>query len=294
MKNLLILLPTFLICSLSIFSQEMVSLPMNEVEGVTWPNPEKEYFSEAWDTKVVTNVAKPTMQVFRPSQETNTGTSVIIAPGGGLYGLSIDSEGNDVAKWLNKKGITAFVLRYRLVPTGDDGTAEIGEVWKNNPEEMYRKVAQVIPYSIEDGLNAISHVRKNALKYDINPKKIGFMGFSAGGAVTMGVGYNYEKNNRPDFLAPIYPWTDVMSVQKPKPDVPPMLIICASDDPIGLAKGATELYLSMFEASKPVGLHMYTKGGHGFGMRKNGLPSDKWIERFYEWAIAQGLTQSTM
>ena len=78
------------------------------------------------------------------------------------------------------------------------------------------EVAKVIPFSIQDGLNAIKYVRDNASEFGVDPQKIGFMGFSAGGAVTMGVGYNYTKANRPDFLVPVYPWTDAMAVQEPK------------------------------------------------------------------------------
>ncbi|NKI32901.1 alpha/beta hydrolase [Croceivirga thetidis] len=286
-----IYLLTLLLC-VNIFAQEIVELPEEHTGEIFWPNSEKEYFSKIWQTEVVTNVSKPTMEVFRPTPDNNNGTSVIIAPGGGLYALSIESEGNMVAKWLNEKGITAFVLKYHLVPTGDDGVADISKLAMENPEEIREKVTMVMPYSIQDGLNAIKHVRKNANEYGVNPNRIGFMGFSAGGAVTMGIGYNYTESTRPDFLVPVYFWTDAMPVQPPKPDMPPMVIICATDDPLGLAKGSIDLYTSMLEAKKPVALHMYAKGGHGFGMRPQGLPSDTWIERFYEWSVSQGLVQN--
>ncbi|GMN07229.1 alpha/beta hydrolase [Croceitalea sp. MTPC5] len=289
MKNLYI--PFFLFLATVVASQEIVTLPNESIDGVSWKNPEKEYYSDIWKTQVVTNVSEPTMQVFRPSAENNTGTAVIVAPGGGLFAHSINSEGNDVAKWLIEKGITAFVLKYRLVPTGEDGVADISQLAETNPQKIGERVATVLPHSIQDGLNAILHVRENAQMYAIDPNKIGFMGFSAGGAVTMGIAYNYKKTSRPDFLVPVYPWTDVMPIQKPKIDSPPMLIVCASDDPLGLAKGSVELYTSMLGANKSIGLHMYSKGGHGFGMRKNGLPSDSWISRFYDWALAEGLTQ---
>ncbi len=220
----------------------------------------------------------------------NTGTSVIIAPGGGLFALSIESEGIQVAKWLAKKGITAFVLRYRLIPTGEDGVTEISEIWQKNVNKVYQEVDKVIPYSIDDGLQAINYVRSNAKKLNVDPERIGFMGFSAGGAVTMGVAYGYSKENRPDFLVPVYAWTDVMPIQIPKNDAPPMIIICASDDPLGLAKGSIQIYNSWLEAKLNVALHMYSKGGHGFGMRKQGFPSDSWIERFYDWSVIEGLT----
>ena len=270
---------------LTVKSQEIVKLPFETNGETVWIGDEKEYFSNIWQTQVVTNVSVPSMQVFKADNP--NGTSVIVAPGGGLYALSINSEGNDVAKWLNSKGITAFVLKYRLVPTGEDGTKEAMEVG----EEIGNHVAPILPLSISDGLMALSHVRTNADIYGIDPNKIGFMGFSAGGAVTMGVAFNYTKENRPDFIVPVYPWTTVMGVYEVPVDAPPMLVICASDDPLGLAQGSIELYSNWLKNSKTVGLHMYSKGGHGFGMKKQDLPSDSWIMRFYEWSVAEGLTK---
>ncbi|MFD2585792.1 alpha/beta hydrolase [Croceitalea marina] len=271
-------------------AQEIIKLPIKGDENVTWEYPEREYFSEIWQNQVVTNVSQPTMQVFQPSLEKNTGTAVIVAPGGGLFAHSINSEGNDVGEWLAERGITTFVLKYRLVPTGKDGVAEISNLAATNPNKIGEEVAKVLPLSIQDGLNAIAHVRKNSSDYGINPSKIGFMGFSAGGAVTMGVGYNYSKENRPDFLVPIYPWTRVIEVKQPKTDAPPTLIICATDDPLDLAEGSIALYESLRKSEKSVALHMYSKGGHGFGMKKQDLPSDQWIQRFYEWSIAEEIT----
>lgn len=278
--------------SMSVFNlviaQEIIQVPHEKAEGTTWEGDEKAYYSKLWQTDVITNVSVPTMEVFRP--ENPNGTAVIIAPGGGLYALSITSEGNAVAKWLNAKGITAFVLKYRLVPTGEDGVQEITTEGATNPAKIGERVTPVLPYSYADGLSAIAYVRTNAESLNVNPKKIGFMGFSAGGAVTMGVVYNYIKENRPDFLVPVYPWTLVMPVQEVPADAPPMFVVCASDDPLGLAPGSVELYSSWLKAGKSAGLQMYAKGGHGFGMKEQGLPSDQWISRFYEWAVAQGIT----
>lgn len=271
----------------SIYAQNMIPIPHETSENTTWVGEEKEYFSDIWQTPVVTNVSVPTMELFQP--ENPNGVSVIIAPGGGLYALSIESEGTAVAKWLNKKGITAFVLKYRLVPTGEDGVKEISEEGATNPQRIGQRVAPVMPLSIADGLSAITYVRSNASNLKLDPNKIGFMGFSAGGAVTMGVTYNYGKANRPDFIVPVYPWTTVLPVQPAPKNAPPMLVICASDDPLGLASGSVELYSSWLKIQKPVGLHMYAKGGHGFGMKKQDLPSDGWIQLFYDWAVAENI-----
>ena len=280
------ILPCFLLTT----AQEKINLPFQNPENNKWTGGEKQYFSKIWETEVITNVSVPTITIYKADPKLNTGTSVIIAPGGALYALSIESEGIQVAKWLAKKGINAFVLKYRLVPTGEDGVAEISELSQKNPEKVGDEVAKVIPYSIADGLEAINYVRLNAEQLSVDPNKIGFMGFSAGGAVTMGVAYGYSKENRPDFLVPVYAWTDAVPVQIPKTDAPPMIIICASDDPLGLAKGSIQLYNSWQDANLNVALHMYSKGGHGFGMRKQGLPSDSWIERFYDWSVIEGLT----
>ena len=287
MKKSLIALFCFLQIGI-IHSQEIIELPYEENVQIKWTGGEKDYFSKIWQTQVVTNVSIPTMQVFKPEAAKSNGTAVIIAPGGGLYALSINSEGNDVAKWLNEKGITAFVLKYRLVPTGEDGVQEAMQVG----EKILENVAPVLPLSVEDGMAAVSYVRKNSESLGINPQKIGFMGFSAGGAVTMGVGYNYSKESRPDFLVPVYPWTSAMPVKECRSDAPPMLIICATDDPLGLAGGSIELYSSYLKKEKNIALHMYSKGGHGFGMRKQGFPSDSWISRFYDWALAEGFTET--
>ncbi|MEZ5070695.1 MAG: alpha/beta hydrolase [Bacteroidales bacterium] len=267
------------------------TIPLNHTPtpGITYSTPERTFYSTPWATTVVTNVSEPTITVYEPSVDKRTGTAVVIAPGGGLYGLSINSEGRDVAQWLVAHGVTAFVLKYRLVPTGEDGTVEISQVMATDPAELMRRVGQVLPSSIEDGLTAVRYVREHAEEYGIDPHKIGFMGFSAGGAVTMGVGYRYEEASQPDFLVPIYPWTTALPVQEPRADAGPLFTVCASDDGVGLAPGTVELYSSYLKKEIPAELHMYSRGDHGFGMKVQDLPTDGWIERFYDWAVAEGI-----
>ena len=120
---------------------EIIELPHEDPSGVAWEKEERQYFSEIWNTPVVTNVSVPTMQVFRPPQELANGTALVIAPGGGFYALSIESEGNQVADWLVQKGITAFVLKYRLVPTGEDGVKEVSEAG----DRFVDSVAPILP-----------------------------------------------------------------------------------------------------------------------------------------------------
>lgn len=288
MKYLILL--TCLLLTMNTIAQEIIELPYTKNPDVNWSTSEKEYYSDIWVTQVITNVAVPRLEIYKANNP--NGTSVIVAPGGGLYGLSIESEGRDVAKWLNKKGITAFVLKYRLVPTGVDGIKEITDEGATNPAKIGERVAPVLPLSIADGLSAITYVRTNANSLKIDPNKIGFMGFSAGGAVTMGVTFNYNETNKPNFIVPVYPWMTVIGEYSVPSDAPPMLVICASDDPLGLAKPSADLYTDWLTNGKNVGMHMYAKGGHGFGMKTQNLASDNWISQFYQWALTEKITET--
>lgn len=275
-----------LVLSACASAQEIIELSYKDVPGVAWENEEKLYFSEIWNTPVVTNVAIPTLRVFRPPADIANGTAVIVAPGGGFYALSIESEGNAVARWLVAKGMTVFVLKYRLVPTGNDGVKEMPEA----SDRFLASVAPIIPLATADGLTAVAYVRANAAAFGINPGRIGFMGFSAGGTVTMGVTLNYTPASRPDFIVPVYPWTKTFENYDVPRDAPPMLVVCASDDGLGLAPESVGLYSAWQAAGVSAALHMYARGDHGFGMREQNLPSDNWILRFYEWALAEGFT----
>lgn len=281
-------------CVLGIgIAQTTITVPHENPANIVWEGGEREYHSNIWNTEIVSNVSVPTMEVFSPEAELANGTAVIVAPGGGLYAHSIKKEGTDVAKWLNAKGITAFVLKYRLVPTQGDAVEEITAAAANDPAEIGEKVTPILPLAIADGLSALSYVRTHADTYGLHTDKIGFMGFSAGGAVTMGVAYNSKQENRPDFIVPVYPWTDIIPIADAPDNAPPMLVVCATDDPLGLAKGSIALYTAWQKKGKTAGLHMYAKGGHGFGMQPQGLPSDTWISRFYEWGLSEGLIQTS-
>lgn len=284
LKNYLLIFLSNLIVTCSM-TQEIVELPVTQSsETLQWENGEQQYFSTVWNTEVVSNISKPTMEVFRPAPGTACGTAIVICPGGGMYGLSINSEGNDVASWLSKKGVTAFVLKYRLVPTKGDATMEIGK----DGSQVPIKAKKVLPFATSDGLNAIEYIRNNAKKYNIDPEKVGIIGFSAGGAVTMGVTFHAERKNRPDFVAPIYPWMSIIPYESVPADAGPIFIVCASDDRAVRPSASVELYTAWDKAGKSSELHMYANGGHGFGMRTQNMPSDAWIERFGEWLSIQG------
>jgi len=251
-----------------------------------WERPEQESRTNLWRTRVAFNVVNPTLTVFQPEASKANGTALVICPGGAFFGLSIDSEGFEVARWLNEKGVTCFVLKYRLVQCKtDDPTREL--MTRGKLDDV---VAPVVKLALADGLAAIGHVRKHAKEYGVNSDRIGIIGFSAGGTVTASVAFNYTPETRPNFVAPIYlayNWT--IKPGGVPADAPPMFILAASDDPLGLAPQSVALYQDWIAARKSAELHLFSKGGHGFGMRKQSLPSDHWVERFAEWLDAQGL-----
>ena len=279
----------FLILANVVSAQKVIGLYPGAAPGSEkWTHKEKEYFSKVWNTQVVTNVAQPTLTLYAPEPSVANGTAVIICPGGGFHALSINSEGIDVAKWLNTKGVTAFVLKYRLVPTGEDGTKEMMEKMSKG-KSLDDENMPVIPLAIADGVAAVTYVRKHAAEFGISPSRIGLMGFSAGGTVTAGVVFNYTAESRPDFVAPVYAYMGAIKNPIGAQDAPPMFVVAASDDQLGLAPDSVSLYSKWIAAKKSAELHLYSKGGHGFGMRKQNLPSDQWIERFGEWLAVQGL-----
>jgi acetyl esterase/lipase len=248
--------------------------------------PEKQYLSKTWNTEVVTNVTKPSLTVFKPAAEQKNGTAIVICPGGGFMALSITSEGNDVAKYLAAKGVTAFVLKYRLAHSGEDATEEFGTLFRDQSkfQEMLNKVE---PLAVADGLAAVTYVRQHASEFGVSPDRVGIIGFSAGGTVTSEVAFQYKPDGRPAFVAPIY---GAMTKDTPVPaDAPPMFIAAATDDQLGLAPQSVLLYAKWTGAHKSAELHMYAKGGHGFGMRQQNLPVDHWIDRFADWLAYLGL-----
>ena len=290
MKNLLAVLSLF-IFSIVNAQQKIIPLYDGPAPGSeTWNWTEAENDKNMWQTKVVYNVTKPTLTVFQPEAGKANGTALIIAPGGGFHALSINSEGFDAAKWLAEKGVTCFVLKYRLVRAlTNDPTAELAA--KMGKKEFDDDVSKVIPLSVADGRNAIAWVRKHAAEYNISPDRIGIMGFSAGGTVAAATMFGYTKENRPDFAAPIYPYFPSSMIGDVANDAPPLFIVTANDDALGLAPHSVDLYNKWLTSNRDAELHMYARGNHGFGMRKQNLPTDKWIERFYDWLDVQGLTK---
>jgi acetyl esterase/lipase len=282
-------LPILFVLASPLGAQRVIPLYSGPAPGSeSSPYKEREYFSKDWQTQIVVDVTRPTLTAYLPATDKATGTAVVICPGGGFYALSITSEGADVAKWLASRGVAAFVLKYRLVKSGDNAAAELGAAI-NTPGVFEAKTRDVIPLAVADGRNAVAYVRAHAAEFGVSPDRVGLMGFSAGGAIVAAVAFKYDKDSRPAFLAPIYAYTAAVPPSAVPSDAPPMFVVAATDDDLGLAPQSVDLYSKWAAAKKPAELHMYSKGGHGFGMRVQHTPSDTWIERFDDWLGVQGL-----
>jgi acetyl esterase/lipase len=236
---------------------------------------------------IVRNVTQPTLTAYLPEPAVANGTAVIVCPGGASHFLAISWEGTDVARWLNAHGIAAFVLKYRLIRTGEDYRAVMQERMRDRAL-MDRLMKEISPLQLADAQQAIRLVRQRAAEWGIAPDRVGIMGFSAGGGVTVSVALAHDADNRPDFAAPIY---SAHWIERPVPeDAPPLFALCAADDEMA-SPNSIRLYREWRAAGLPAELHIYGQGGHGFGMDRHGLPVDTWIERFSDWLQALGMLE---
>jgi acetyl esterase/lipase len=273
-----------LFCLASVYAQEVIPLYEGQAPGSeSWNWSEATYKNEAFNLNIVYNVSQPTLTAFLPDEGKANGTAIIVAPGGAFHILSIDSEGYAVAKWLNSRGITAFVLKYRLVKSeSENPIAELMPLMADF-NKLDQINAPVVQMANQDGLAAVKYVREHAAGFGIEPDRIGFMGFSAGATLTLSVVQTATDENRPDFVAPIYPYERaVLGSAIPEARIP-IFIAAASDDELGLALHSVDIYTKWLNAKQPAELHMYEKGGHGFGMQKKNTTSDHWISDFETW-----------
>lgn len=216
----------------------------------------------------------PSIFVFLPPKEKATGAAVLVFPGGGATTLTLDHEGRDIAKWLNSVGITAFVVKYRLSKT------------PNFPQ-------YTLDTSISDAQRALRLVRSRAAEWGVDPKRIGSMGFSAGGTVAAYAGVRYDAgkadstdpiervSSRPDFNVLVYTGQMDVPLTVPK-DAPPVLLIGSTED-AAHAINAVKVYNTYLEAKIPVEMHLYAGGAHGFALEPTELPVGTWNQRFMDW-----------
>jgi acetyl esterase/lipase len=232
------------------------------------------------------NVSKPTLTVFRPPADKETGTAVVVCPGGGYSILAYDLEGTEICDWLNSVGVTGVLLKYR-VPA--------------------RKGRERYDAPLQDVQRTIGLVREHAKEWGINPKRVGVLGFSAGGHLAAAVSNNYatrtypevdeadKQSCRPDFTVLIYPAyltaKDDLSKLAPElkvtKETPPAFIVQTQDDPIKVENAYTYA-LALKNAKVPAELHVYATGGHGYGLRPAGHTVTTWPARCAEWMGAMG------
>ena len=226
------------------------------------------------------NVSSPTLTLYAPKGQ-NTGAAVVVFPGGGYNILAIDLEGTEVCDWLNSAGVTCFVLKYRVPNTGP-----------------YPKS----PAALQDAQRALGLVRQHAAEWGVDPNRIGVLGFSAGAHLAAALSTHFNErlyppidatdqvSCRPDFAVIVYPGYLALADKNfaPNPDIvptektPPQFIVQAEDDPVHV-ENATVYFMALKNAKVPAELHIYSQGGHGYGLRRTELPVTTWPESVATW-----------
>ncbi len=227
------------------------------------------------------NVSVPTITVFSPSDDKNTRAAVVVFPGGGYQILAIDLEGTEVCDWLNSAGITCVLLKYRVPNTGP-----------------YPKSSA----ALQDAQRAVGLVRSHAAEWHIDPHRIGVLGFSAGAHLAAALSTHFDQrlydaidaaddvSCRPDFAVIVYPGYLAIAEQNMAPNAdihptektPPSFIVQAEDDPVHV-ENSTVYYLALKNAKVPAEMHLYARGGHGYGLRRTELPVTRWPELVEVW-----------
>ena len=234
---------------------------------------------------MISNVTTPTLTIVRPAAGTANGTAIIVCPGGGFQNLAITHEGEMVARWLADRGITAFILKYRVRAST---SFRLPADPRHHPEqfdEFSKTLEAGRQIAIADGTQALRYLRANASHFAIAPDRIGMMGFSAGAMTTMGVVLNSEPADRPNFAAPIY---GAMEDKTPPKDGPPLFVAAAQDDNAVPAVKSVAIFSNWTAADLRAELHIYEHGGHGFGMVRHDKPVDNWSNAFEAWLKADG------
>jgi acetyl esterase/lipase len=240
------------------------------------------------DTTIrIGNVTKPTLEIYRPAADKNTKTAVVICPGGGYGILAYNKEGTEVAQWLQSIGVTGIVLKYRV-------PARKGRARHDAP--------------LEDAQRAMGIVRDRASELGVDPKRIGILGFSAGGHLAATASTNYQTRTytkldatdevscRPDFALLIYPAYLVDKENKlaaelrPTAETPPTFIAMTEDDGVRVECGLF-YYLALKQAKVKAEMHLYPTGGHGYGLRPSANLASTWPARAADWLKSQGLLE---
>jgi acetyl esterase/lipase len=246
-------------------------------------------------TQMVTNVSRPTITIYRPAKDKDTGTAMVICPGGGYWNLYWQLEGEEVAAWLNSLGVTGVILKYRVPRHADEAKAE--------PARR----------PLQDAQRAVSLVRSKAKEWGIAPDRIGMVGFSAGGHLAIATATSFDKRSyqpidaideiscRPDFAVLAY---SGYLKDKDKEELAPGLRIPKGTPPIFLAHGGADLisdpensvvlYLALKRAGVPAELHVYAEAAHDFGVRPSDRPCSTWTQSCADWLRDQGFLKAPL
>jgi len=252
--------------------------------------------TESWHSQYgslfARNVTVATLTPYLPDPSNASGAAVVVAPGGGFRTLSMENEGSNVAKALAAKGVAAFVLKYRLVQTPADMPG-----FENSMKAMFSgaaarpprpstpdAMAASIAPQLEDARAAFALIRKRAGEWHVDPNRIGMVGFSAGAMLTLTTALAGQ-DAKPAFIGNIYGPVAAMTVPA---DAPPMFVAVAADDPF-FGNGETGIIKSWIAAKRPVELHLFEQGGHGFGMYPKETTSTGWFEEFARWLGMHGM-----
>ncbi|PNS08311.1 alpha/beta hydrolase [Solilutibacter silvestris] len=222
---------------------------------------------------IIINVTEPTLTAYLPDKGKATGAGVIIAPGGAFVALAVGLEGENVARWLQQRGIAAFVLKYRIPEKRGQGI----------PDDMDMDAAA--KYGTQDALRALALVREHAMEWGVAPGKLGILGFSAGAMVASNTALQSDVRTRPDFVALLYgaPFGVMPAIPKA---LPPIFMAWAQDDPVALPQ-IERFHMALDAAGMKPEAHIFATGGHGFGMKHQGTSSDHWPEEFRDWLVAR-------
>jgi acetyl esterase/lipase len=251
--------------------------------------PATESWFRQWGDPMARNITKATLTPFFPRPGTANGATVIVAPGGGFRWLSMGNEGWEVAEALAAKGITAFVLKYRLHPT-PPSLDEFAD-WMQNRAFAPPKPGEAAPprppqldlsNQLADAEAAYALIVKRAAEWGVDTSRIGMIGFSAGAGLTMHSALN-SKTMKLAFIGPIYGGMGPVEVPK---NAPPMFNVIATDD--FLFKGQFGVIDSWYKAGIPVEFHLYQNGGHGFGLGNPNRTSNRWFDAFVHWLDVNG------
>lgn len=275
---------------------EIVRIWPSGAPGTTdWAGPETDtpiVVEGAPPLHIISNVTSPTLVVVRPTARTANGTGMIVIPGGGFQELWLTHEGYMVAQWLTARGITAFILKYRVRPSK---TFQLPSDVRHHPEQfeaMSKTFEAKRQLAIADASQAMRYLRANAGHYAIAANRIGMIGFSAGAITTMGVILEGPQDARPNFAAPIY---GAMGNEAPPKDGPPLFIAATQDDSLVPVAKSVEIFSRWNGANLPAEIHIYEHGEHGFGMLQKGRPVDDWAKAFEAWLRIDGwLTKKSL